>query len=93
MRAPGTQPDLSTVVDSLRIELKKISGVEKLINNFSSLKTKYSWSLLNKGVHEDESQPEFERKDITELITLVQSIEENVSFFRFTVARAEEISK
>lgn len=93
MRAPGTQPDLSTVVDSLIIELKKISGVEELINNFSSLKTKYSWGLLNKGVHEDESKPEFERKDISELITLVQNIEENVSSFKLTVARAEEISK
>ena len=89
MRAPGVQPDLATVVDSLIKELKKISEVENLIKNLSSLKTKYPWSLLNKGVHEDESQPEFERKDISELITLVQTIEANVSTFKLEVVKAE----
>lgn len=59
-----------------------------IINLFLSLKAKYPWSLLNNGVHEDESQPEFERKDISELITLVQNIEENVSFFKLAVAKA-----
>ncbi len=89
MRAPGVQPDLATVVDSLIKELKKISGVEDLIKNLSSLKTKYSWSLLNKGVHENERQPEFERKDISELITLVQTIEADVSTFKLEVVIAE----
>ena len=51
MRAPGVPPDISTVVDSLIKELKKIIGVGILIDNFSSLKANYPWSLLNKGVH------------------------------------------
>lgn len=92
MRAPGVQPDLATVVDSLIKELKKVRGVGELYENLSSLKVKYPWSLLNKGVHEDENQPEFERKDISELITLVQNIEKNVSSFKLAVASAEEIS-
>jgi hypothetical protein len=91
MRAPGVQPDLATVVDSLIKELGKVSGVEKLHENLSSLKGKYPWSLLNKGVHEDVGQPEFERKDISELITLVQNIEEDVSSFKLVVAKAEAI--
>ncbi len=85
MRSPGVPPDLSTVVDSLLKELEKISGVEKLHEILSQLKAKYPWSLLNKGVHEDESQPEFERKDISELILLAQSIEENVSTLKLSI--------
>lgn len=91
MRAPGVQPDLATVVDSLIKELGKVSGVIRLHENLSSLKAKYPWSLLNKGVHEDEGQPEFERKDISEVITLVQNIEEDVSSFKLVVATAEAI--
>lgn len=94
MRAPGVPPDLATVVDSLIKELEKVIGGEGLHGNLSSLKAKYPWSLLNKGVHEDgdDSQTEFDRKDISELITLIQSIEENVSSFKLTVASAEGIS-
>jgi len=89
MRAPGVPPDLATVVDSLIKELEKVRGVEKLQGNLSSLKVKYPWSLLNKGVHEDENQPEFERKDISELITLIQNIEENVLSFKLEVVSAD----
>jgi hypothetical protein len=90
MRAPGVPPDLSTVVDSLLKELEKIKGVETLLSNLSKLKTKYPWSLLNKGVHEDESLPEFERKDISDLVELIQSIEEEISLLKLSVARAED---
>ena len=38
MRAPGVQPDLATVVDSLIKELGKVSGVEKLHENLSNSK-------------------------------------------------------
>jgi DNA repair exonuclease SbcCD ATPase subunit len=93
IRTPGVPPDLATVVDSLIKELEKIGGVEELHRNFLSLKAKYPWSLLNKGVHEDESQPEFERKDISELITLAKNIEDNVSSLKLTVTRADETSK
>ncbi|WP_020586360.1 AAA family ATPase [Desulfobacter curvatus] len=91
MRAPGVQPDLASVADSLIKELGKVNGLEKLHEKFSSLKAKYPWSLLNKGVHEDENQPEFERKDISELITLLQSIEENVSSLKLVATTKEAI--
>jgi recombinational DNA repair ATPase RecF len=93
MRGPGVSPDLATVVDSLIKEVEKISGTENLRKNLSDLKAKYPWSLLNKGVHEDDSQSEFERKDISELIALVQSIEENISSFKLIVEHAEVITK
>lgn len=75
MRSPGFPPDLSTVVDSLLCELSKISGTDELQLKIKDLKTKYSWSLLNKGVHEDEKQPEFERIDIQNLIELIRTVE------------------
>lgn len=95
MRGPGTPPDLATVVDSLIVELKKVIGLEELRGNLSTLKAKYPWSLLIKGVHEDgdDSQPEFERKDISELIELIQSIEEDVASFKLTVTSTDVISK
>ena len=86
MRSPSVPPDLSTVVDSLIKELKKLSGVDALRGNLSEVKARYPWSLLNKGVHEDDDQPEFERKDISELLTLIQSIEENVSSLKLAVS-------
>ena len=85
MRAPNVKPDLATVVDSLIKELEKVGGVKELHEKLLSLKSKYPWSLLNKGVHEDESQPECERKDILELITLIESIEHDVSSLKLTV--------
>lgn len=91
MRAPGVQPDLASVVESLIKQVGKIYGFEKLNENLLSLKAKYPWSLLNKGVHEDENQPEFERKDISELITLLQSIEEDVSSFKLGATTVEAI--
>jgi hypothetical protein len=60
--------------------------------NLSKLKAKYPWSLLNKGVHEDESQPEFERKDISELILLAKCIEENVSTLKLSVENTAVVS-
>jgi len=75
MRSPGFPPDLFTVVDSLLGELSKINGTDDLKTQITELKTKYSWSLLNKGVHEDEKQPEFERIDIQSLIELIEKIE------------------
>jgi len=86
MRSPSVPPDLSTVVDSLIKELKTISGVDELRGGLSELKAKYPWSLLNKGVHEDDDQPEFERDDISKLLILIQNIEENVTTFKLAVS-------
>jgi len=79
MRAPGNSPDLSTVVDSLTKAVKVIEGLQELHNELKQLKEKYPWSLLNKGVHEQGNLPEFDREDVSDLLTLVLSIEEKVS--------------
>ena len=86
MRSPRVPPDLSTVVDSLIKELKKISGVDTLRESLLELKAKYPWSLLNKGVHEDDDQPEFEREDISNILRLIQNIEENVTTLKLTMS-------
>lgn len=75
IRCPGMRPDLSTVVDGLIKELKSISNADALYEELKLLKERYTWSILNKGTHEQGDLPEFERKDITDLIALVESIE------------------
>jgi len=79
MRAPGARPDLSSVIDSLIKELHVITGLSDLEDSFKLLKEKYSWSLLNKGTHEQGDLPEFERKDVSDLLSLVENIEIKVS--------------
>lgn len=78
IRRPGSQPDLYSVVNSLKKELGKIDKDLPLFKYFEEITTKLFWDLLNKGTHEDDSLPEFERGDIKELISLVKSIEEEV---------------
>lgn len=86
MRAPGRKPDLSTVVDSLIKEVEKIAGLQELHNMLKQLKEKYPWSLLNKGTHEQGDLPEFERKDVSDLLTLVLSIEKKVAGIKLKVS-------
>ncbi len=75
MRSPGARPDLSSVVDSLIKELKGISTLNELQSELKQLKEKYNWCLLNKGTHEQGDLPELERKDVSDLLTLVERIE------------------
>lgn len=79
MRSPGSNPDLSTVVDGLIKLIKPIDSLNDLRQELQLLKEKYPWSLLNKGTHEQGDLPELERKDIFDLLALVHSIEEKVS--------------
>ena len=85
MRAPGNKPDLSSVVDSLIREVKIIDGLQELHIDFKQLKEKYPWSLLNTGTHEQEDLPEFERKDVSDLLTLVLSIEKKVAAVKLEI--------
>lgn len=85
MKSPNSTPDLRTVVDGLLGVLRKISGTEDLQIKISQLITKYEWSLLNKGVHEEDDYPEFERKDIEELIKLIKAIENLIGSIKLEV--------
>jgi hypothetical protein len=75
MRSPGSRPELSSVIDSLIKELQGISGLNELQADLKQLKGKYFWSLMNKGTHEQGDLPELERKDVVDLLTLVEKIE------------------
>lgn len=85
MRTPNGSPDLASVIDGLIKEVSKIAGTEELHNNLKLLKDKYSWSLLNKGTHEQCNLPEFERSDVYELLNLVISIEEQIIGFQINL--------
>lgn len=86
MRSPHASPDLSSVVDSLINKIRGIVGIEGLYGNLSQLKSKYSWSLLNRGAHENDNQPEFDRGDIKELILLLKEIESMISELKLEVS-------
>jgi hypothetical protein len=85
MRSPDARPDLSSVVDSL---IKKIGHIGKNSNlyiHLSELKAQYQWVLLNKGIHEQENLPEFERKEIRDLLGLIETIEKDAKNFMMQV--------
>jgi len=85
MRRPNSAPDLSSVIDGLIQELRTIKGDRELHDKLKLLKGKYPWLLLNKGTHEQEDLPEFERQDISDLLALVFSIEEKALEFKLEV--------
>lgn len=91
MRAPGARPDLSSVVESLIKEIQGITGPGELLSNLKLLKEKYPWSLLNKGTHEQGDLPELERKDVSDLLSLVEKIETNVTELRLEVVKSQSI--
>jgi|GEM_PF-344930 len=75
MRGPKQTPDLYSVVDGLISTIKTIKGLEDLSTHLKLIKEKYNWMLLNKGTHAQSDLPEFERKDISEIIGLLTTIE------------------
>jgi hypothetical protein len=83
MRAPGARPDLSTVVDSLIKVLKETDQESAAYVTFSSLKNKYPWSILNKGTHEQDNLPEFERTDIDSVLKLLETLEQEINKIKF----------
>jgi len=78
VRGPGAEPDLFTVVDGLIKELGNIGNSRELYGELKQVKEKYNWLLLNKGTHEQEDLPELEHKDVSDLLSLLLSIEEKV---------------
>ncbi len=88
MRSPGSRPDLSSVVDALIKELQAISGSGELQTKLKELKEKYPWNLLNKGTHEQGDLPELERKDVADLLKLVEEIEVKASEVKLEVKSA-----
>ncbi|MDR0515518.1 MAG: hypothetical protein LBH25_00560 [Fibromonadaceae bacterium] len=79
MRTPTSIPELSSVVDALIKEIEKHDKKSSLLILLKELKEKYLWNLLNKGAHEQEDLPEFEKDDISAIIEIIKNIEELVS--------------
>ena len=88
IRSPGLRPDLSSVVDGLIKEIKSIGGADMLHSCLSELKEKYNWCLLNKGIHEQGDLPEFERKEIADLVDLVKKIEIQTETIKIDISTA-----
>jgi hypothetical protein len=93
MRQPNSKPDLASVVDALNGEIKKITlkPESKLKENMKSLKEQYNWALLNKGTHEEENLPEFERNDVKSLIALIKEIEQEILTLKIQVSAATNL--
>ncbi|KLU63673.1 DNA replication and repair protein RecF [Desulfosporosinus acididurans] len=88
MRQPNSMPDLASVVDALNSEIKKIAlePESRLNENMKSLKEQFNWALLNKGTHEQENLPEFERNDVKALIILLKEIEQEILTLKVQVS-------
>lgn len=73
-------PDLRQVVDGLKNATKprKLCGVEEIHKLLEELTNMKSWNLLNKGTHIDPALPEFSRKEVKELLELLEKLNENV---------------
>lgn len=64
MRSPKSLPDLSSIVDGLIKKTGKIKGMEDINAELKSLKEPGNWRVLNKGIHYEDEQKEFERTDV-----------------------------
>jgi len=85
MRTPKNKPDLYSVVNGLIKSIKKLPGLEELTGYLTHLKENYNWLLLNKGIHEQGDLPEFERTDLTNLLALIDEIEDSVSNLKLVI--------
>ncbi len=88
MRSPNARAELSSVVEALIREAKKIKGLEELVDCLQQLKKPYIWNLLNKGTHEQGNLPEFEIKDVSELLALCLKLEDTVGKMKWQVSIA-----
>jgi len=91
MRTPTGTPDLASVVDGIRTQLKKLGPNSEIYEALSELKAKYNWNLLNKGTHEQEGLPEFERSDVSGLLQLVTRLDELSRSFSVSVALSPDV--
>ena len=93
IRSPEVKPDLSSVIDALIKKIGKINKNSNLYIYLNELKTKYQWNLLNKGIHEEQSLPEFERKVIYDLIELIKNIEKEANILDIQTIIVSNVKK
>lgn len=78
MRTPKTQPDLYSIVDALIKKTKTMSGMEPIRDNLQEIKKNDNWRVLNKGVHFEDEQQEFERDDIKCVLDILIELDNQV---------------
>ncbi len=78
MRTPKTQPDLYSIVDALIKKTKTMSGMEPIRDNLQEIKKTDNWRVLNKGVHFEDEQQEFERDDIKCVLDILIELDNQV---------------
>lgn len=88
MRSPKSKPDTSSVVDGLIKTLKNKVGFETIYKNLVEIKDKYNWSLLNTSSHSQSDLPEYERKDISELLVILEELEKEVDQLKLNIINA-----
>jgi DNA repair exonuclease SbcCD ATPase subunit len=93
MRTPTSEPELATVVDTLTREIGKINEDTGLCKSLKELKENYIWSLLNKGTHEQEDLPEFDKADLENLIVLITNIENSVTSLKLNIIMNEIVKQ
>ena len=73
-------PDLRQVVDGLKnaTRPKKLCDAEEIHKLLEELTNMKIWDLLNKGTHVDTTLPEFSRKEVKELLELLEKLNDNV---------------
>ena len=78
MRSPKAEPDLSSIVDALKKKTNKIKGMEDIFKELKEIKSESCWKALNKGVHYEDEQKEFERADVKYIIEHLERLDELV---------------
>ncbi len=72
---PGDRPDLYSMMCGLIKRLERKPGKEELVIELKTIKEKYSWWLLNKGIHVEIGLPEYEREDVKRMIKSLEKID------------------
>jgi hypothetical protein len=86
MRVPGAIPELNSVVEGLIREFKKLGPETEICLSLIELKADYNWSLMNKGIHEQDGLPEFERADVGRLIALLEKLDALIGTFQISAS-------
>lgn len=79
MRSANTQPDLASVLMGILKELESVAGTEKIVAGLKEIRSKYNNMLLNKGTHQQEDLPEFDRSDVNNCLTVLSALDEEVN--------------
>lgn len=88
LRKIQSTPDVSQIATALQKATKpgkSLSGTEEVYACLQRLTAQSTWNLLNKGTHVDQRIPEFTRKEVKELLTIVEELADEVNKLKLVV--------